>query len=312
MSALTVETFLKEKGEALKLKLHEGKAGLSRAIKVSEINRPGLTFSGYLEHFSSERIQIIGLGEYSYLRSLTSEKRTEVFKKIFTFKDIPCCILSRGLKPLPEMLSAHKKNKVPLMTTELTTSSLMAELITYLEEKMAESTTMHGVLVNVYGLGVLIVGDAGIGKSECALELIKRNHMLVADDIVQIHRHSGGILIANRDETIQYHMELRGLGIIDVDRLFGVGFILDKSRIELVVRFEEWDPQKEYDRIGLEEKHTMILGIDIPEVIFPVRSGRNLAVLIEIASLNQQLKKRGFYSAKELNARLINMMSSKA
>jgi HPr kinase/phosphorylase len=311
MTLLTVEGFLKEKGEDLKLKLLSGKKGMARVIKVSEINRPGLTFTGYMEHFSSERIQIIGLGEYSYLKSLKSLKRIEVLKRIFAFKNIPCCILSRGVKPLPEMLEIHNKHNVPLLTTELTTSSLMAELITYLEEKMSESTTRHGVLVNVYGLGVLLIGDAGVGKSECALELLKRNHMLVADDIVEIHKHSGGILIGNRDKTIQYHMELRGLGIIDVDKLFGIGSILDKSRIELVVQFEEWNPKKEYDRIGLEDKYTTILNIKLPEVIFPVRPGRNLAVLVEIACLNQQLKKRGFNSAKELNQRLIKMMEVK-
>ena len=311
MPVLTVETFFKEKGETLKLKLLEGKEGLSRVINISEINRPGLTFTGYLDHFSSERIQIIGLGEYSYLKSLTPAKRSEVLDKIFEFKEMPCFILARGLKPLPEMLEVHKKHKVPLLVTALATSSLMSELISYLEEKMSESTTVHGVLVNVYGLGVLIMGDAGMGKSECALELIKRNHMLVADDVVQIHRYSGGVLIGNRDETIQYHMELRGLGIIDVDKLFGIGFILDKAKIELVVHFEEWDPKKEYDRVGLEEKFTTVFGVKIPEVVFPVRPGRNLAVLIEIACLNQQLKKRGFNSAKELNERLISKMSIK-
>jgi HPr kinase/phosphorylase len=309
MSEINVGTFLKEKSEDLKLELLSGHEGLSRPINISEINRPGLTFTGYLEHFSSERIQIIGLGEYSYLKSLTDERQREVLEKIFAFNNIPCFILARGLDPLPEMLAIHQKYKVPLLRTDLTTSEIMAELIYYLQEQLSESTSLHAVLVNVYGLGVLLLGDAGIGKSECALELVKRNHMLVADDIVRIRHYSGGILIGEREEIIQHHMELRGLGIIDIYSLFGVGFILDRSRIELVIRLEEWKPEQEYERIGLEERHCTILGVKIPEIVFPVRPGRNIAVLVEIASLNQRLKNRGLHSAKEFNQRLIQIMS---
>lgn len=309
MSGITVKTFFSEKKEELKLELLSGENGLSNKIAISDINRPGVTFAGYLEHFSNERVQIIGLGEYSYLKSLSEKKQTEVLEKIYAFRNIPCFILARGLKPLPVMLKMHKKYKIPLFSTPLKTSFLMAELIYYLEKKMAETTTVHGVLVSVYGLGVLIVGDAGIGKSECALELVKRNHMFVADDVVEISKHSGGNLIGKREKLIQHHMEIRGMGIIDVSKLFGIGFILDESKIELIIRLEEWKNNRNYERAGLEEHYTMILGVKVPEIVFPVRTGRNLAILVEIASLNQRLKKKGYYSAKELNKQLIKLMS---
>ncbi len=170
---------------------------------------------------------------------------------------------------------------------------------------------MHGVLVSVYGLGVLIIGNAGIGKSECALELVKRNHMLVADDVVEIYQRSGGILVGRGEEIIRHHMEVRGLGIIDVRSLFGIGFILDESRIELVIRLEGWDTTREYERVGLEEYYTTILDVKVPEIILPVGPGRNLAVLVEIASLNQRLKNKGHYTAQELNQRLIQFMAKK-
>ena len=311
MPVITVGTFLQEKNEELKLELLAGVEGLQRPIKVSEVNRPGLALSGYFENFPSERIQIIGTGEYTYLNSLPQEKQKEVLEKVLSLPDIPCCILARGLEPLPEMQKAHQKFRVPLLGTSLTTSQLMGELIFYLEDKMSPSTNVHGVLVSVYGLGVLIMGNAGIGKSECALELVKRGHMLVADDIVEISQRSGGILEGRGEEIIRHHIEVRGLGIIDVRSLFGIGFILDEAKIELVIQLTTWDPSHEYERVGLEEHYSTILDIRVPEITLPVGPGRNLAVLVEIASLNQRLKNKGHYTAQELNQRLIQMMSQK-
>jgi len=311
MISITVGTFLQEKNEELKLELLAGVEGLQRPVKVSEVNRPGLALSGYFEHFPSERIQIIGTGEYTYLNSLSQEKQAEVLEKVLSLTDIPCCILARGLDPLPEMLKAHQKFHVPLLRTSLTTSQLMGELIFYLEDKMSPSTNIHGVLVSVYGLGVLIMGDAGIGKSECALELVKRGHMLVADDIVEISQRSGGMLVGKGEEIIRHHIEVRGLGIIDVRSLFGIGFILDESKIELVIQLTAWNPDHEYERVGLEEHFTSILDIRVPEITLPVGPGRNVAVLVEIASLNQRLKNKGHYTAQELNQRLIQMMSQR-
>lgn len=311
MPEISVGTFLQEKNDDLKLELLAGVEGLQRPIRVSEVNRPGLAFAGYFEHFPQERIQIIGLGEHTYLNSLTADRQREVFETFFSFSSIPCCILARGLEPLPEMLRFQQKYKVPLLRTSLTTTQLMGELIYYLEDKMAPTTRVHGVLVSVYGLGVLIMGNAGIGKSECALELVKRDHMLVADDVVEISQRSGGLLVGRGEEIIRHHMEVRGLGIIDVRSLFGIGFILDESRIELVIRLESWGTDLEYERVGLEEHYTSILDVKVPEIILPVGPGRNLAVLVEIASLNQRLKNKGHYTAQELNQRLIQLMSQR-
>ncbi|MBN1823597.1 MAG: HPr(Ser) kinase/phosphatase [Endomicrobiales bacterium] len=311
MSNISVGTFLQEKNEDLKLELIAGVEGLQRPVKVSEVNRPGLVLTGYFEHFPAERIQIIGLGEHTYLSSLSPDKQREILEKIFAYQELPCFIIARGLEPLPELVKIHQKHKVPLLRTALTTTQLMGELIFYLEDKLAPSTSMHAVLVSVYGLGVLIVGDAGMGKSECALELVKRGHMLVADDVVQIIQRSGGILVGRGEEIIRHHMEVRGLGIIDVRSLFGIGFILDESRIEMVIKLEEWSPNLEYERAGLEEHFTSILDVKVPEIVLPVAPGRNIAVLVEIASLNQRLKNKGHYSAQELNQRLIQMMSQR-
>ena len=308
MPGITVSTFLKEKSDDLKLSIVAGKEGLNREINIFEMNRPGLALTGYLEHFPQKRIQIIGALEHSYLKSIPIEKQAESVQNLLSFKNVPCFIVTRGLDFDKELYKVFDRNKVPLIRTDLRTSQLVSNLSFYLEDKLAVSTRAHGVLVSVYGLGVLIVGNAGIGKSECALELVKRNHMLVADDVVEIRRRSGSILMGKGEEIIKHHMEVRGLGIINVRSLFGIGFILDESRIELCIRLEDWDPTKEYERVGLEERNTTVLDVKIPEVILPVRPGRNLAVLVEIASLNQRLKNQGHYTAQELNQRLINIM----
>ena len=308
---ITVATFFQDKNEDLKLELVSGIEGIDREIKVSEINRPGLAFTGYFEHFASERIQIVGIGEHAYLKSLTTEQQSKILEKVFSFPSTPCIIVSRGLEPMPELVRLSQKHKVPLFKTSVMTSRLMGELIFYLDNKMAPSTKLHGVLTRVYGLGVLIVGDAGIGKSECALELVKRDHMIVADDVVVIYRRSGGRLVGRGEEIIKHHMEIRGLGIIDVKSLFGIGYILDDTNVELVIRLEEWKKNTVYERVGLEEHFTSILDVQVPEVVLPVGPGRNLAVLVEIASLNQRLKNQGHYSAKELNQKLIQQMTKK-
>ena len=308
---ITVATFFQDKNEDLKLELVSGIEGIQREIKVSEINRPGLAFTGYFEHFASERIQIIGIGEHTYLKALPAEQQTIILEKVFSFPNTPCLIIARGLEPIPELIRLSQKHKIPLIKTTVMTSRLMGELIFYLDNKMAPSTKLHGVLTRVYGLGVLIIGDAGIGKSECALELVKRDHMIVADDVVVIHRRSGGRLVGRGEEIIKHHMEIRGLGIIDVKSLFGIGYILDETNVELVIRLEDWKKNTVYERVGLEEHFTSILDVQVPEVVLPVGPGRNLAVLVEIASLNQRLKNQGHYSAKELNAKLIQKMSEK-
>jgi HPr kinase/phosphorylase len=313
MVTLLVADLLKEKQTDLDLAVLAGGQGARRELTVSEINRPGLALSGYLDYFPSERVQIMGLGEHSFLSTLSPSKRTEVITKVLAYnKNLPCVVITRGIKPHKELLQLANRLKVPIIRSGLTTAHLIGELTVYLEEKLAPTTTIHGVLMNVYGLGVLLVGDSGIGKSECALELLKRGHMLVADDVVEVKQRLGGLLFGTGAELIRHHMELRGLGIIDVQKVFGVSSILDRTRIELVIRLEEWKQTVEYDRVGLAEQTTSILGVRVPEIVMPVRPGRNLAVLVEVATLNQRLKFRGQFTAQEFNKKLIALMSKKA
>jgi HPr kinase/phosphorylase len=309
---LLVDEFWKAQAEGLRLSLVAGQPGLGRQIRVTEINRPGLTLAGFFEYYRGERVQVFGMGESAFLATLSSAQRMEIFERILSVPDLPCLILTHGREPVPEMQEACDRYQVPLFQSQWETARLIGELTAYLEERLAPSTSVHGVLVNVYGMGVLILGDSGIGKSECALEILKRGHMLVADDRVEIRHKPGGILVGSGNALVQHHMEVRGLGIIDVWKIFGVGAVLKRSLVELVVYLEMWDEKKEYDRVGLEEKSTSILGVPVPEIRVPVHPGRNLAALIEVATLNQRLRQQGIHSARELNERLIQKMSSRS
>ena len=310
--ALTVEELFKEKSSDLKLELLAGQEGLKREITVIDINRPGLALGGFLENFRWERVQVIGRGENAFINQIISKQTLETLKGFLKFK-IPCLILTYNLKPQKELVELCNQFQVPIFVSALGTANLIAELSNYLEEKLSPTITIHGVLVEVYGLGVLISGASGIGKSECALELIKRSHMLVSDDVVKVQHRSGGILIGKpANEIIKHHMEVRGLGIIDVKQLFGVSAILDFSRIELAVHLEMWDETKEYDRVGLEEHSLEVLGVRVPRIIMPVRPGRNLAVLIEVAALYQRLKSRGVNAAQEMEKNLLHALSKPA
>lgn len=304
MSVLNIRTLLKEKSEDLKLELVAGKDGLDRVITVSDINRPGLAFTGYFEHFPYERTQVIGISEYTYLNALSVDNQTKLLKKLFSHQNTPCCILTRNLEATKQMKKVFNELDVPLITTSLPSSSFIGDLIYYLDGKLAPSIKLHGVLTNVYGLGVLIVGKAGIGKSECALELVKRGHMLVADDLVNIKKRSGRALYGSGLEITKHLIEVRGVGIIDVKNLFGIGSILDDSLIELVIKLEEWEKVKKLERVGIEEYYAEILSVKVPEITIPVGPGRNLAVLVETASLNQRLKNKGHFTAKELSDKL--------
>jgi HPr kinase/phosphorylase len=307
---LIVQEFYKDKAADLQLEILAGSEGLQREITVSEMNRPGLALGGFLDNFRYERVQVIGRGEHDYINEVALKSAQDNLKAFFKFK-IPCIILTYHLQPRPELIALADQFKVPLFTSALETPNLLAELSTYLEEKLSPTITLHGVLVDVYGLGVLISGDSGIGKSECALELVKRGHMLVSDDVVRVQHRSGNILIGKpANEMIKHHMEVRGLGIIDVKQLFGVSAVLDTSRIELVVHLEMWDQTKEYDRVGLEEHSLEVLGVRIPRILMPVRPGRNLAILIEVAALYQRLKARGMHSAREMEKNLLQVLST--
>lgn len=301
---ITVKQLYKEKAKTLSLKVVIGRANLERKIVSRQVNRPGLAVAGYLEQFRSERIQIIGKGEYFYCKSRSYKKIKKTISAMLSKGDVPCLIITCGLKPLKPMVEACKKYNVPLLVTSLDSSDFIREITMYLDDKLSPSITLHGVLVNVYGLGVLIQGDPGIGKSECAIELLKRGHILISDDVVEVKKRMGQILIGTSPKTIQNFMEVRGIGIVDVEMLFGVGAILASSVIELQVYLQSAQNMdlSKYDRTGLTENYVSILDVKIPSLNIPVTPGRNLAVLIEIAALNQRLKNMGYFAAKKLNS----------
>jgi HPr kinase/phosphorylase len=308
MKHLTVGELLKEQRVRLRLSLVTGQKSLGRQITTAEVNRPGLALSGHQDHFRAERIQIIGRGEHAYCRKVSKESLERSLEKMLAHEDLPCLVITRGLTTPKALAAACRKHKIPLLRTSLDTADFVGELAAQLEDKLAPTTRIHGVLVDVYGLGVLIQGDPGIGKSECALELVKRGHILISDDMVEIQQKHGSHLLGRCPEPLKHYMEVRGLGIIDVKLLFGIGSIINESEIGFIVHLEAWDPKGTYERVGLEHKTTKIIDTEIPMVRIPVRPGRNLAVLIEVAALNQRLKDQGYYSAEKFNKELIRKM----
>ena len=272
-------------------------------VTATEVYRPGILLAGYYENFDSKRIQIIGLTEMSYLDELSTSLRNTHLEKLFSFQP-PAIVLTRGMQPLSEMMQFAKQYGVPiLMSTEMT-SALMGQLITTLNTELAPRITRHGVLVEVYGEGILILGDSGIGKSELAIELVKRGHRLVADDAVELRKVSNRQIMGTAPENIRHFIELRGIGIVNVARVFGVGAVKVSESLDLVVQLEAWDPTKNYQRTGLESEYYEILGVNIPSTSIPVSPGRNLAVVLETAAINNRQKKMGYNAAKELLIRL--------
>jgi len=310
MRNLTVGELLKEQRDRLRLSLVTGVQALQRAITTPEVNRPGLTLAGYPAHFRAERIQIIGWGEHSYCRRAPQPSLMQNLENMISHPEIPCLVITRNLSAPKSLIEICKKFDVPLLRTRMDTADFIGELNVLLGDLLAPMVRMHGVLVDVYGLGVLIVGEAGIGKSECALELIKRGHILVSDDMVEIHQRHGDILIGECPENLEHHMEVRGLGIIDVKLLFGVGATINSTRIGFVVQLEAWNPSAEYERVGLDQKTMRVLEVEVPMIRIPVRPGRNLAVLIEVAALNQRLKLQGYSSAEVFNRALLTKTSA--
>ncbi|MDR1721366.1 MAG: HPr(Ser) kinase/phosphatase [Endomicrobium sp.] len=307
---MDVSTLLREKGEDFKLVILTGHGGLSKKITVSDVNRPGLGFTGFLKHFPYERVQIVGMSEYVYLENLSYDNQIEILNKIFSRETAVCCILTRGLKPNSAMTKIFSALGVPLLKTELGTSSFMGDIIYYLDRKLAPSIKLHGVMTSVYGQGVLITGESAVGKSECALELVKRGHKLVADDVVVIKKCSECALIGSGIEIEKHLIEVRGIGIINVKNIFGLESILDETRLELVVKVEIWKSEREYERIGIDEYYAEFLNVKVPEITIPLGPGRNLATLVETASLNQRLKNKGYFTAKDLNDRLKEKMNN--
>ena len=278
-----------------------------KRITLPDINRPALQLTGYLEHFENERVQIIGYVEYTYLLHLSRENKMEAFER-FVASKIPCVIFSTKTEPDEDMINLAIKYDVPIFVTDQTTSTFMAEIIRWLNVELAPCISIHGVLVDVYGEGVLIMGESGIGKSEAALELIKRGHRLVSDDVVEIRRVSDATLVGSAPDITRHFIELRGIGIIDVKTLFGVESVKDTQSIDLVIKLEEWDKDREYDRLGLEEEYTEFLGNRVVCHSLPIRPGRNLAVIVESAAVNHRQKKMGYNAAQELYRRVKEKM----
>lgn len=272
-------------------------------ITVPEINRPSLGLVGYFEHFPSERVQIIGYVEYTFIEQMDKNKKLEVYETLMSKKS-PCIIFCRGLEPDADIIAAGEKYGVPVLVSDKTTSDLTAEIIRWLNVELAPCISIHGVLVDVYGEGVLIMGESGIGKSEAALELIKRGHRLVSDDVVEIRKVSEETLIGTAPDVTRHFIELRGIGIIDVKTLYGVGSVKETQGIDLVIKLEEWSRYKEYDRLGLEEEYTEFLGNKVVCHSIPIRPGRNLAVIVEAAAVNCRQRKMGYNAAKELYNRV--------
>ena len=269
-------------------------------ILSPELNRPGMQFCGFYEFFAFERPQVIGKVEMAYLDKRTSEERRELLDRFFSYR-IPCVIICRGMTPPPELLEAAERKQVFLFATKQVTTKFTVSAIHYLNRCLAPHITRHGVLLDVYGVGIMLSGKSGVGKSEAALELVKRGHMLVADDVVDICRISDDRLIGSCPEKVRHLMEIRGIGVIDIRAMFGIGAVSVSKTIDLILELEVWDDEKEYDRIGLDEETVDILGVPVPCQTIPIKPGRNLAIIVEAAARNLSLKRAGFHAARELS-----------
>ena len=298
---------LREHNE-LNLKCLCGRSGLASPIKEQDLNRPGLTLSGFYDGFQYNRIQVFGNGETLYLKKLIEENKLESIKKFFEYK-IPCCAFTTNLKPEQKFLDMAEEAGIPILMTNLSSSEFSRRLIRALNTIFAERQVVHATLVEVFGIGILIKGDSGIGKSEAALELIERGHRLIADDAVELNCVNGSLIIGRGVNDIAgHHMEIRGLGIINISHLFGVGAIRDRKQIQLVVELEEWDSGKTYDRLGSNEETVNYLGVGIPVVTIPIKPGRNIPIIIETAAMNERMKKLGYYSAREFNQNVLKWL----
>ncbi len=272
-------------------------------IITSEVNRPGLALTGYFTVFEKDRLQLMGNAEHGYLESLTPDDRKAKVDALFSRK-FPALIICQGIEAIPEITESAKKYEIPLLGTEEPTSNVMSSVISLLSVKLAPQVTRHGVLVEVYGEGILMLGESGVGKSEAAMELLKRGHRLVADDAVEIKRVSNRTLVGTSPEIIRHLIELRGIGIVDVRQIFGMGAVKESEKIDLVLSLENWSQDTKYDRFGLEYEQYDILGLKVPMITIPIKPGRNLAVIIEVAAMNNRLKRLGYNAAAELNKRL--------
>jgi HPr kinase/phosphorylase len=298
---VTVGDMLAEMAEALKLSAVEENGGLERRVRGAEINRPGLAIAGYFARFSHRQIQVLGMVELAYLSSLTEQKRSEVFQKITSYDGLPCFIVARGRRPPPALKVAARNRSITVAVSRLRTTDVVALLSDYLRDKFAPRLAFHGDLLDVYGVGILILGAAAVGKSECALDLIARGHRIIADDVVYVRRRITGELVGDTKENIREHIEIRGLGVLNVKELFGIRAVRREKNVELVVKIELQDPEEEYDRTGLDRRVVNILGVDAPFITVPVVPGKNVSTLVEVAALNYLLKRYGYDAARVFN-----------
>ncbi|WP_040713287.1 HPr(Ser) kinase/phosphatase [Paenibacillus curdlanolyticus] len=289
--------------QQFQLEILSGEDGLRRTITTDDLYRPGLEMAGYFHYHPRERVQILGKTELTFLETLSAASRTERMEKLCN-EESPCIIITRGMEPPVELLEQSRIASIPVLRSQTATTILQSRVTNFLEKKLAPTATIHGVLVDVYGIGMLITGGSGIGKSETALELVKRGHRLVADDAVEIRQTSDSQLHGSAPELIRHLLEIRGLGIINVMTLFGAGAVRNNKRIGLVIRLENWQADKQYDRLGLDEETTRIIDTDVTLVTVPVRPGRNLAVIIEVAAMNYRLKRMGYNAALQFTNKL--------
>jgi len=295
--------------EKFDLQIISGQEGIGRYITTSDISRPGLEMAGYFTHYPANRVQLLGKTELSFFELLPEADRRDRMMQLCS-QNTPAIIISRGLEVPPELIAASNENHVPVLKTKLTTTRFSSRLTNFLESKLAPTTAIHGVLVDVYGIGVLLIGKSGVGKSETALELVKKGHRLVADDCVEIRQESENLLIGSPPPLLEHLLEIRGIGIIDIMTLFGASAVRSYKRITLVVELENWDSEKSYDRLGLDEEKMRIIDTNLTKLTIPVQPGRNVSVIIEVAAMNYRLKKMGVNAAEEFSRRLDEMIAA--
>lgn len=302
-----IQVITKDVLEKFNLQLVSGEEGMGRYITTSDISRPGLEMAGYFTHYPANRVQLLGKTELSFFEMLPTEEKKIRMKQLCS-EQTPAIIISRGMDVPQELIEASNENNVPVLITSLTTTRFSSRLTNFLESKLAPTTALHGVLVDVYGIGVLIMGKSGVGKSETALELVKKGHRLVADDSVEIRQEGENMLVGSPPPLLEHLLEIRGIGIIDIMTLFGASAVRPYKRITLIVELETWDPEKFYDRLGLDEEKMKIIDTDVTKLTIPVQPGRNVSVIIEVAAMNYRLKKMGVNAAEEFARRLDDML----
>ena len=296
--------------DALQLRCMGGRKGLSRKITLPDLNRPGLALSGFFDSFGFDRVQVFGRGECTYLAKLIEQNNLEAVETLFTYY-IPCCIFTHGINPPKEFLEIAEKAECAVLKTDLESTDFSSRILRVFSDIFAQHKVIHGVFIEVYGIGIVITGSSGVGKSETALELIHRGHRLVADDVVDIRCVNGNILLGRGpNKMISHHMEIRGLGIINIQQLYGVGAIREQKEIQLMVKLEEWNPDKVYDRLGTVEVTEEILGVKVHAIEVPVKPGRNIPIILETAAMNERLKSMGYHSARDFNQNVLRWIES--